>query len=237
MTKINFPKILAFDILVKIRKEIISYILIFLVCWIIIFFSFPKISPYLLSPYFDILGNRPLVFTSLEEAFFTILKASFYLSFGLTLPVLLIQLWKAISGEFYESEKIFLKKLIFISILFILLGILAGYFFIIPLILKVFLYFGRSFICDLKISLFLLFILKTILFSILFFQIPLFFALLIREGIITDKLYKKKRLYFFALFYIIAIIFSPTDFIIQILLTLIFFLFFKSAFIIAKILK
>ena len=237
MKKIVFPKIFAVDVLSKIRKEIIIYISIFFILWIFLFFVFPYLFPYLIFPYFKILKGEPLIFTSLEEALFVLLRASFYLTLIISFPFLLVRLWKVISEEFFEPERIFFRKLFFLSFFLGILGILVGYFLFIPIFLKIFLFFGRNFEADLKINYFLFFILRVLLFSVFIFQIPLFFALLIKEDFITEEFYKKRRFYFLGFFYILSILLSPTDFFIQLLLTLFFFLFFKSAFVLAKFLK
>jgi len=237
MKKIVFPKIFAVDVLSKIRKEIIIYISIFFILWIFLFFVFPYLFPYLIFPYFKILKGEPLIFTSLEEALFVLLRASFYLTLIISFPFLLVRLWKAISEEFFEPERVFFRKLFFLSFFLGILGILVGYFLFIPIFLKIFLFFGRNFEANLKINYFLFFILRVLLFSVFIFQIPLFFALLIKENFITEEFYKKRRFYFLGFFYILSILLSPTDFFIQLLLTLFFFLFFKSAFVLAKFFK
>lgn len=237
MKRIFFPKIFAVDVLERIRREIIIFVLIFFLLWIFLFFLFPYIFPYLMYPYYGILKGQPLVFTSIEEALFVILRASFYLALTITFPFLLLRLFRAISQEFFEPEKEFLKKLFFVSFFLGILGLLVGYFLFIPTFLKIFLFFGRNFEANLKINYFLFFVLRVLLFSVFVFQIPLFFALLIREELITQEFYKKRRLYFLGFFYILSLLLSPTDFFTQILLTLFFFLFFRLAFVIAKFLK
>jgi len=237
MKRILFPKIFAVDVLERIRREIIIFVLIFFLLWIILFFLFPYIFPYLMYPYYGILKGQPLVFTSIEEALFVILRASFYLTLTITFPFLLLRLFRAVSQEFFEPEKEFLKKLFFVSFFLGILGLLVGYFLFIPTFLKIFLFFGRNFEANLKINYFLFFVLRVLLFSVFVFQIPLFFALLIREELITQEFYKKRRLYFLGFFYILSLFLSPTDFFTQILLTLFFFLFFRLAFVIAKFLR
>ncbi len=237
MSKISFPKIFATHVLGRIRREIIIYSFVFLFLWFFIFFILPYIFPYLLLPYFKFLKGEPLVFTSIEEALFVLLRTSFYMALIITFPFLLVRLWKAISSEFYEPERKILKRVFFLSIFFGIIGIIVGYFLFVPILLKIFLYFGKGFEANLKINFFLFFVLRVILFSVIIFQIPLFLAFLIREEIITDEFYKKRRLYFLGFFYGIAVLLVPTDVFSQVLLTLFFFLFFKLAFFLAKILE
>lgn len=236
MTKLNLPNFFEIGLLARIRKELIIYILILFGIWLLLFFFFPKIFPHLLFPYYKLLSEQTLIFISLEEALFVVLRASFYLALALTLPWLILRLYKAISSELYSYEKKLLLRLILLSFILATIGLGVGYFILTPLFLKIFLYFGQNFSNNLRISAFMFFTLKILLFSIILFQFPLFFALLIKEGIISIETYKKKRLYFLGAFYIISLIFTPQDLFSQLLLTIFFYLFFKLSFILARLL-
>lgn len=223
-------------LLAKIRKYLIFYSLSFIFLWIIFFFALPYIFPYLLFPYYHVLKGQPLVFTSLEEALFVLLRISFYLALMIVLPFLCVHLWKVISSEFYEPEKLFLRKIFLVSFLLVLLGILVGYFLFIPFLIKIFLFFGNNFEANLKVSYFVFFVLRVLLFSVFIFQIPLIFALFIKEGMIGEEFYKRRKLHILGFFYVISVFVSPTDFFGQILLTFIFYLFFRLSFLLAKFL-
>lgn len=236
MKKLNLPNIFEINLLGRLRRELIYYLILLFSFWILLFLLFPKIFPYLLYPYFGLLSEKSLVFISLEEALFVVLRASFYIALALTLPFLIFRIYKAISSELYYYESRFLLKLFIISLVFALLGIFFGYFILTPFFLKVFLYFGQNFVNNLRISSFMFFALKITLFSVILFQLPIFLALLVREEIITEELYKEKRFYFLGSFYLLSFLFSPQDFIGQVLLTLFFFIIFKLSFLIAKLL-
>ncbi len=237
MSRVNLPNFFEFGILSKLRKELIVYLVFLFTSWLCVFLLFPKIFPYLLFPYFHLLKEKGLVFISLEEALFVVLRASFYIALALTLPFLIIRVFRAISEELYEYERRLFKKLLILSVVLSALGVIFGYFFLTPLFLKFFLYFGKNFENNLRLSAFLFFLLKVVLFSTIIFQIPLLFALLIREDLITEELYRKRKLYFLVSFYMLSLLFSPADFFGQILLTLFFYLFFKLSFLLARFLK
>ncbi|MFN3504976.1 MAG: twin-arginine translocase subunit TatC [Caldimicrobium sp.] len=236
MKKLNLPNIFEINLLGRLRRELIIYLILLFSLWLSIFFLFPKIFPFLLYPYFGLLSEKSLVFISLEEALFVVLRASFYIALALTLPFLIFRVYKAISSELYYYESKFLLRLLILSLLFAGLGILFGYFILTPFFLKVFLYFGQNFVNNLRVSAFMFFALKIVLFSVIIFQFPIFFALLIKEEIITQELYKQRRIYFLGTFYLLSLIFSPQDFLGQVLLTFFFFIIFKLSFLIAKLL-
>jgi len=226
----------ATDFLTKLRRLLILYSALFLILWFVIFLLFPKIFPLLLHSYYHLVGGKSLVFISIEEALFVAIRASFYLALTLLLPIFLIKLWGLISPELYEYERRFLQKLILLSFLLSILGFLFGYYFLFPTLVKIFLYFGENFENSLRIGAFLFSMLRVLLFSVLVFQIPIVFALLIKEGWITEDLYHKRKLYLLSIFFGLSFIIAPSDFFSQLLLTLFFFLFFKLSFLIAKFL-
>jgi len=236
MSKLNLPNVFEIGLLSEIRKRLIIYIIIFFSTWLAVFLLFPRLFPYLLFPYFHLLKEKGLVFISLEEALMVVVRASFYIALAFTFPFLVIQLFRALSRELYEYERRILKKLIFLSFFLSLFGIIVGYFFLTPLFLKLFLYFGKNFESNLRLSSFLFFMLKVVLYSIIVFQLPILFALLIREEILTEELYRKRRPYLWGGFYLLSALFLPSDFLGQLLLTLFFYLFFKLSFIIARFL-
>jgi len=226
----------ATDFLSRLRRLLMSYSFLFLIFWSITFLLFPKIFPLLLHSYYHLVGGEPLVFISIEEALFVAIKASFYLALIPLLPFMLIKLWTLISPELYEYERRFLRRLLILSLILSLLGFLFGYYFLFPTLVKIFLYFGQNFEKNLRIGAFLFFFLKLILFSVLIFQIPIVFALLIKEGWITEEVLRKRKWYIFSIFFGLSFIITPADFFSQLLLTLFFFLFFKISFLIAKFL-
>lgn len=237
MKKIDLPNLLELGILARIRRELIIYGGILFSSWLVTFLLFPKLFPYLLYPYFGFISGKSLVFISLEEALMVVLKASFYIALATTLPFFVFRLWRSISTELYDYERRFFKKMLFVSFFLGIVGIISGYFIFTPFLLKIFLYFGENFENNLRIHAFLFFLLKVCLFSVFLFQLPLIFALLIKEGIITEDLYRKKRLYFLGAMYLLALLLAPADFFSQILLTLFFFLFLKLSFPLARFLR
>lgn len=236
MAKLNLPNPLDLWFLSRLRRELILYLIILSLFWIASFLAFPKLFPYLLYPYFGLISGKSLVFISIEEALLVVLRASFYIALALTIPILMLRLWKSFSSELEDYEKRLFRKVLSLIFLLGIMGLVTGYFLFTPFFLKIFLYFGNNFESNLRVYAFLFFLLKVILFSVIIFQLPLIFALLIKEGILTRELYGRRRLYFWGGFYLLSLLFAPTDFFGQILLTLFFFLFFKLSFLIARIL-
>ncbi len=224
------------DFLSRLRKLLIVYGIFFFFLWFLIFLFFPKIFPILFYSYYSLVGRKPLVFISLEEALLVAIRASFYLTLMLILPFFLLKLWGLISEELYEYERRFLKRLFLLSLFLSLIGFIFGYFFLFPTIAKIFLFFGKNFTNTLTINGVLFFFLKVLLFSILAFQIPLILALLVKERLITEEILRQRRIYLLGIFFSLSFLISPGDFFSQILLTLIFYLFLRLSLLLSKLL-
>lgn len=233
MEKTELPKFLEPEFLKRVRAYLIKYLLVFSVFWVIFLIWSPKILSFLISPYLKFFKSSSLIFTGIEEVFWILLKLSFYLTLILTLPFLVIPMARFLLQCLGEDIKFF-KKFSFLFILSLITGFLVGYFLIIPFFLKVLLFFGQKFEPFLKVDLFVLFLLKVLLFSVLIFQFPLGIVGLIKINLLKEELYHRKKIYFWGFFYGLALLFAPTDFFLQILLTLTFYLFFKLSFWLAK---
>ncbi|MCS7279468.1 MAG: twin-arginine translocase subunit TatC [Thermodesulfobacteriaceae bacterium] len=233
MEKTELPKFLEPEFLKRFRSYLIKYLLVFSIFWVIFLVWSPQIFPFLISPYLKLFKSNSLIFTGIEEVFLVLLKLSFYFTLMLTLPFLVIPIARFLLQHLGEGVKFF-KKFSFLFILSLMIGFLVGYFLIIPIFLKVLLFFGQRFEPFLKIDLFVLFLLKVLLFSVLIFQFPLALLGLIKINLLKEEFYQRKKIYFWGFFYGLALLFSPTDFFLQILLTLTFYLFFKLSFWLAK---
>lgn len=234
MEKIELPKFLEPELLKKIRIYLLYYLFFFLILWLIIFIFSPKLLFFLIFPYLNFFKPNSLVFTGIEEVFFILLKLSFYSTLIVTLPLFLIPLRNLFLKNFKKKLNFF-KKLAILSVFNLVIGLLIGYFLIFPNLLKFFLFFGKNFEPLLKIDFFVLTLLKLLLFFVLIFQFPLFLIFLIKLDFLKKETYKSKKIYFWLFFYGIALIISPTDFLVQVLLTLFFYLFFKLSFWLSKL--
>ena len=131
--------------LVELRQRLInSFIFLFLFFVICYFFS-EYIYGFLVEPYAQAVkddgSQRRLIFTALQETFLTYLKVSFFASFFITSPFILIQIWKFIAPGLYKHEKLaIMPYLISTPILFFLGGILV-YYLVMPLAIKFFFIF------------------------------------------------------------------------------------------------
>jgi len=212
---------------VELRKRLINSFIFLSVFFVICYFFSEYIYGFLVEPYAQAVkddgSQRRLIFTALQETFLTYLKVSFFASFFVTSPFILIQIWKFIAPGLYQHEKIaIMPYLIATPILFFLGGVLV-YYLIMPLAIKFFLSFESSGIntnlpiqLEAKVNEYLSLIMKLIFAFGLSFQLPIILSLLARIGVVDSMFLKKRRKYVIVIIFAAAAILTPPDPITQI---------------------
>ena len=213
--------------LVELRKRLINSLIFLFVFFVICYFFSEYIYGFLVEPYAQAVkddgSQRRLIFTALQETFLTYLKVSFFASFFVTSPFILIQIWKFIAPGLYKHEKLaIMPYLIATPILFFLGGILV-YYLVMPLAIKFFLSFESSGLItnlpiqlEAKVNEYLSLIMKLIFAFGLSFQLPVVLSLLARIGVIDSKFLKERRKYVVVIIFASAAILTPPDPITQI---------------------
>lgn len=135
--------------------------------------------------------------------------AGFILSF----PYILWEIWKFISPALYENEKKNARIFIFFSSLLFFLGVVFGYYVVIPMSVNFVATFSVSkvvlnqFTLDSYIGL----VKTSIIASGLFFELPIIIYFLTKLGLVTPTFLRKYRKYAIVLVLIIAAIVTPPD--------------------------
>ncbi|HEY4617147.1 MAG TPA: twin-arginine translocase subunit TatC [Flavobacterium sp.] len=135
--------------------------------------------------------------------------AGFILSF----PYILWEIWKFISPALYTKEKKNAKVFIFFSSLLFFLGVLFGYFVVIPMSVN----FVATFtVSDVVLNQFTLdsyigMVKTSVLASGLFFELPIIIYFLTKLGLVTPSFLRNNRKYAIVLVLIVAAIVTPPD--------------------------
>jgi sec-independent protein translocase protein TatC len=216
------------DHLIELRRRLVysltTVVILFFVCY---YFS-ENIYAFLVRPLADITaemgGERRMIYTALQEAFFTYVKVAFFAAMFLGFPVIASQIWMFVAPGLYKHEKrAFLPFLVATPILFFLGGAFV-YYFVFPVAWRFFLSFEATGVdasplpiqLEAKVGEYLSLVMQLIFAFGLCFQLPVACTLLGRAGIISSEGMKNKRRYAIVLAFVAAAILTPPDVISQI---------------------
>ncbi len=213
--------------LTELRSRLIHTFIFLFVFFIICYFFAEYIYGFLVNPYAEAVKedgqSRRLIFTALQETFLTYLKVSFFASFFITSPFILIQLWKFIAPGLYTHEKsAIMPYLVLTPILFFLGGALV-YYLVMPLAIEFFLSFESSgsitnlpIQLEAKVNEYLSLVMRLIFAFGLSFQLPVVLSLLARIGFVDSNFLRTRRKYVVVIIFTAAAIITPPDPITQI---------------------
>ena len=144
----------------------------------------------------------------------TCITAGFILAF----PYILWELWKFISPALYEKEKKNAKLFIFIASILFFLGVLFGYFVIVPMSINFVATFSVSSVVKNEFNLdsYIGMIKTSVIAAGLFFELPIVIYFLTKLGLVTPNFLRKYRKYAIVIVLIVAAIVTPPDVVSQI---------------------
>jgi len=213
--------------LTELRSRLIHSFIFLSAFFIICYFFAEYLYGFLVEPYAKAVKdddtNRRLIFTALQETFLTYLKVSFFASFFITSPFILIQIWKFIAPGLYDHEKSALMPYLVITPILFFLGGALVYYLVMPLAIKFFLSFesvGHStnlpIQLEAKVNEYLSLVMKLIFAFGLSFQLPVVLSLLARIGVVDSDFLKTRRKYVVVIIFAAAALLTPPDPITQI---------------------
>jgi sec-independent protein translocase protein TatC len=144
----------------------------------------------------------------------TCITAGFILAF----PYILYEAWKFISPALYKKEKKNAALFIIVSSLLFFLGVLFGYFLIVPLSVNFLATFSISSIVKNEFNLesYIGMIKTSVIAAGLFFELPIIIYFLSKLGLVTPLFLRKYRKYAVVIVLIVAAIVTPPDVVSQI---------------------
>ncbi|MEO8234774.1 MAG: twin-arginine translocase subunit TatC [Flavobacterium sp.] len=161
------------------------------------------------------------------------LLAGFILSF----PYILWQIWKFISPALYEKERKNAKLFIFVSSLLFFLGVLFGYFVVIPMSVNFVATFSVSTIVKNQFTLdsYIGMVKTSVLASGLFFELPIIIYFLTKLGLVSPTFLRTYRKYAIIIVLIVAAIVTPPDVVSQTIVAIPMLIIFEISVIISSI--
>lgn len=172
-----------------------------------------QIVHYLELPLLRVLppGQQALYFTGLTDKFFVYLKVSFIAAAIVMSPYLFYEAWKFISPGLYKTEQRFVMPFVFFATIAFLIGVSFAFYVVIPTGYKFLVNFGspteRAII---TLTEYFSLTLKLMLALGLVFELPVFFILLAKFGLVNSPMLAGYRRHAFVASAVIAAIATPT---------------------------
>lgn len=161
------------------------------------------------------------------------ITAGFILGF----PYILYELWRFISPALYENERKYAKVFIFTASVLFFLGVLFGYFVIVPMSVNFLATFSISSVVknDINLDSYISMIKTSVLAGGIFFEMPIIIYLLTKIGLVSPSFLQNTRKYAVIIVLIIAAIVTPPDVVSQITVAVPMLLIYEISILISKI--
>ncbi|MDD2465117.1 MAG: twin-arginine translocase subunit TatC [Desulfobulbus sp.] len=153
-----------------------------------------------------------LVYTKLTEAFLSYLKLALLVGLIGALPFILYQLWLFVAPGLLDQEKKTVRTILAWATTLFAGGTLFAYFVALPRILHFFMsYAGPSLQPRLKLGLYLTFTARMLLTFGIAFEIPFLMVMANRTGLIKDRYFQNKRIYFYIAIVVLAFLLTTGE--------------------------
>src|SRR5690606_2310979 len=122
--------------LIELRRRLLQCLFVFALVFVGCYMVAEEIYHFLMQPLLNIFGEesgRRMIYTGLHEAFLTYLKLAFFSALFVTLPLILIQLWRFIAPGLYRNEQRLVSTLFMFTPLLFLLGAALAYYLVFPM--------------------------------------------------------------------------------------------------------
>lgn len=168
----------------------------------------------------------------LSVMIWTCITAGFILAF----PFVLWEFWKFISPALYSNERKYAKLFLLVSSLLFFLGVMFGYFVLVPLSINFLANFTISSVVENQIDInsYISLVKTTSLATGLVFELPIIIFFLTYLGLITDAFLKEYRRYAYVLILIVAAVVTPPDVISQMIVSIPLVILYEASIFIAR---
>ncbi len=155
----------------------------------------------------------------------------------LAFPYILYELWKFISPALYSKERKNAKMFIFSASILFFLGVLFGYYLVIPMSVNFFATFKVSALVknEFNIESYVGMVKSSVLASGLFFEMPIIVYFLTRLGLVTPVFLRKYWKWAVVIILIVAAIVTPPDVVSQVIVAIPMLLIYELSILISKI--
>ncbi len=214
--EINEKRLPISEHLEELRSRIINSIIVVVVLFFISWFFKLRILDIIKKPHsitMESLGlSQSLQVLSYQEGFYAYIKLCLMTAVFLAYPVILYQIWKFVEAGLYKKERKYVRIFAPISFIAFIIGVLFGYFFLIP--------FGLQFLIKvlggeiqpiITMSQYISLVTMLTLALGVVFQLPLIMLFVSRIGMLKAEDFIKWRMYAILIIFILAAVITPPD--------------------------
>jgi sec-independent protein translocase protein TatC len=222
--------------LVELRKRLGISVAVVFVMFFVCFAFWEPLLHWMIAPLKDVLPEgSSVIFTKVQEPFFTAIKVAFFAGFVLSLPVIFWQFWLFVAPGLYEHEKHLVVPFVFFATLMFLIGATFCYYAVIPIGFDFLINFGSTLFTALpSIGEYVGFFTKLLIAFGIAFEMPVITFFLAKLGLVDDKALKGFFRYAIVFIFIFSALLTPPDVITQFLMAGPMILLYGASILIAK---
>ncbi len=206
--------------LAELRKRLAISAGTVIVLFFVMFAFWQPILDWMITPLKEVLPEGSnVIFTKVQEPFFTALKVAFFTGFIASLPVIFWQLWLFVAPGLYEKEKKMVIPFVSGATVMFLIGAAFCYYVVIPFGFDFLINFGAQLFTALpSIGDYVSFFTKLLLGFGLAFELPVITFFLAAMGLVTDQTLIGFFRYALVLIFLISALLTPPDLLTQFLM-------------------
>ena len=206
--------------LAELRKRLGISLLVISAMFFVMFALWEPILAWMIAPLEEVLPQgSEVIFTKVQEPFFTAVKVAFFSAFIASLPIIFWQLWLFVAPGLYENEKKLVIPFVTFATSMFLMGAAFSYYVVVPLGFDFLINFGATLFKALpSIGEYVGFFTKVIFGFGIAFELPVMTLFLAKMGLITDRTLKDFFRYAIVIIFIFSALLTPPDVITQFLM-------------------
>jgi sec-independent protein translocase protein TatC len=206
--------------LVELRKRLGISVAVIFVMFFICFAFWQPLLDWMIAPLQEVLPkDSSVIFTKVQEPFFTAIKVAFFAGFILSLPIIFWQFWLFVAPGLYEHEKHMVVPFVFFATFMFLSGALFCYYLVIPIGFDFLINFGSMLFTALpSIGEYVGFFTKLLIAFGIAFEMPVITFFLAKLGLVDDQSLKGFFRYAVIFIFIFSALLTPPDVITQFLM-------------------
>ncbi|MFL1706425.1 twin-arginine translocase subunit TatC [Campylobacter sp. MOP7] len=208
--------------LVELRKRLFISVMSVIVMFVVCFSFWNPILALMTAPLKNALpAGSNIIFTQVQEPFFTAMKVGFFSGFMLSLPVIFWQFWLFVAPGLYENEKKYVIPFVLSATFMFLMGAAFCYYVVIPIGFNFLINFGGQLFTALpSIGEYVGFFTKLLIAFGIAFELPVITFFLAKLGLVDDAMLKNSFRYAIVIIFIFSAIMTPPDIISQFLMAI-----------------